>query len=876
MIGRRRELEALDALFNDGARLVSIVGPGGMGKTTLAHRFTAEQVGLYGESGDGGSWFCELGGIESPQGFSVAIAEALGIRLSPTEDSHRLVRELAAKLARRGRLLLVLDNVEQLAPLAAETIAPLVGTAPRLRLLVTTRVALDLAEEHRFPLEGLPLGSSELPEDLSDAAQLFERRARQVRPDLFLDASSRPTIAAIVRDLSGIPLAIELAASKASILSLPQILERITGRERLSRTQGAMRHSSVGAVVIDSLRLLSGEARLCLRAASVFRGGFSLEALEYVAGETLDATASGAPQNASLSTARLLEQLVNHSLVRVLFEGEEKAPRYAIYEVIRAELESELGDSQTEMDHHLRYFVARARSGDPSSRRLDVDNFQIAFDRASARGDDSAMLAIVFVLHDLYTARSDHVASLVGLDAVLRNKKPASTEIAEAFVRRGIVRTTLGDLLKAEGELTAGIAMAEEVEAKAIAALGHASLGVLIELHGDTRRAREAYQRALQFLDAAPERESAGLRAKIHAGLAHAARREGTLAEAEHEIGIARELYRSANDEAGTLAMLSEGAIVSLFRKEYERARNLLAEALVRAKEHRVRDREAAILTVQGTLEQELEGDLPARLDRAAQLHQSALAIFRSTGHAYAESATLYYLGGCHLERGQVDDALRLFEMALSGIRRLRVPRYEALILSAIGALHARRSELTRATECFTLAEKMAADCPDEPSLHATLSIHKLHIEFSDAAVKEGERLAAAAPCDDPRFALRILKGRRSHAPEEVQALLIRGDGFAFRASGQANWTDLTKRTTLARILSTMAKTRIDSPGVGLSVEEILEAGWPDERVRYDAATNRVYVALAELRRLGLREWILTEPSGYRLTTDAQVSYQEA
>lgn len=139
--------------------------------------------------------------------------------------------------------------------------------------------------------------------------------------------------------------------------------------------------------------------------------------------------------------------------------------------------------------------------------------------------------------------------------------------------------------------------------------------------------------------------------------------------------------------------------------------------------------------------------------------------------------------------------------------------------------------------------------------------------------------MAALRPCDDPRFALRILEracdaaGRNRAGIDGTSApvLVVRAEGKAFLPSSGAEEIDLRRRAPLARILHALARCRVESPGEALRVDDILAAGWPGERVRYDAGANRVYVALAELRKLGLRDWLVSDASGYRLATSQRV-----
>ncbi len=202
------------------------------------------------------------------------------------------------------------------------------------------------------------------------------------------------------------------------------------------------------------------------------------------------------------------------------------------------------------------------------------------------------------------------------------------------------------------------------------------------------------------------------------------------------------------------------------------------------------------------------------------------------------------------------------------------MPRYVALILGCRATIHADAGVPLLAESSLGLGRRAAAACTSEPALLATLDIHALHVAFAaapadgrDAILAEARGRAAPFLSDDPRFALGLLE-LRAH-PADVTgdgALVVGENGHRFRAPGARAWTDLERRAPLRRVLLALARERRDAPGETLAVDQILAAGWPGERVGYAAAANRVYVALATLRKLGLRDVILTGEGGYLLS----------
>jgi predicted ATPase/class 3 adenylate cyclase len=267
-VGRERELAEVLALL-DVHRIVTLTGPGGSGKTRLALQAAAESVGRYSD----GVWFVSLAAARDPQLIEPTIARVVG----GPDDLHAFLRG--------KRTLLVLDNLEQLLPDAADIVVGLDA-----RILATSRSRLNVAAEQEFPVPTLPI---------DDAARLFTQRARQLEPGFEPDAAVRQ----IAERLDGLPLALELAAGRVKVLTPGQILDRL-GRSLDLLTSGAHdapeRQRTLRGTVDWSYRLLAGDERRLFARLAVFAGSFELEAAEAVCSAELDA----------------LQSLVDKSLVR--------------------------------------------------------------------------------------------------------------------------------------------------------------------------------------------------------------------------------------------------------------------------------------------------------------------------------------------------------------------------------------------------------------------------------------------------------------------------------------------------------------------------------------------------------------------------------
>ena len=346
MIGRADELARLDALSRAGARLITLGGPGGVGKTRLAQHWAEEHLADFG----GGTFFVDLAATNDEAGLFRAIARALDVQLASDPDV-----QLGHALHARGKVLLVVDNFEQLVAQAAHLGAWL-GAAPELTVLTTSRQRLGLRGEHLLDLDPLPLPP---PAEAASVA-LFVRRAQQLRPDFTLDSDTLPVVVDIVRRLDGLPLALELAAARMRALGIVQL------RDRLQKSLGVLkeearpdRQRTLLAAIAWSWQLLTPEEQVVLREASVFRGAFELDAAESVVSAADDAL-------------DLIQGLVDKSLVRAENAGAGRR-RYRLLESIRAFGEDKLaasGHEKAVRDRHARWIFTFAASSTTDPHQL--------------------------------------------------------------------------------------------------------------------------------------------------------------------------------------------------------------------------------------------------------------------------------------------------------------------------------------------------------------------------------------------------------------------------------------------------------------------------------------------------------------------------
>jgi len=422
LIGRAVERASLvEELRRGQRRLITLVGPGGIGKTYLAIHVAAELAadGAGPAPFPNGVALVPLAAVHTAEAVPAAIAEALGL---PLAGQWPASEQLAEALRGRG-LLLVLDNCEQLlAPALADAfpalIARLLAGAPQLAILATSRERLRLRDEQVLVLGGLDLPDANMDgqAERSSAVQLFLERARLANPTMALGSDERQAIAQVCRRLEGMPLALELAAAWARALTPLEIaaeLQRSLDFLTSDAHDIVARHRSIRAALDHSWRLLADAERAALARMAVFSGGFDREAAVAVAG-------------ANLPT---LVALVDKSLVRAAPAA--GVTRYTLHDLVRQycgeRLASEAGDSRGAEARHVAYFAGLLRhclseqGGETTPEvwaRLarEGENLRAAWERAATAGDGATVLAMapgLMTLYD-YQGRLQEAVSIFG------------------------------------------------------------------------------------------------------------------------------------------------------------------------------------------------------------------------------------------------------------------------------------------------------------------------------------------------------------------------------------------------------------------------------------------------------------------------------
>ncbi|MEU8709908.1 BTAD domain-containing putative transcriptional regulator [Streptomyces sp. NPDC048565] len=625
LLGRDDALEQ-GALLVAANRLVTITGPGGVGKTRLA---LATAGGLSGEFPDG-VWLVECEGLGAPeQGAgrwhlaphvlaTLGIQEAAGHSDAPSADGSRALRQLVDYAADR-RMLLVLDNCEHVLDGIAELVRRLLEQAPGVKVLATSREPLRLPGETVLPLPPLRLPGSAEPAELerSSAVDLFVERARSADPSFVLDADAAPAVVAMCRRLDGIPLALELAATRVRALGVHELLDRLDDRFRVlnSGYRGApRRQQTLHATIEWSWSLLTPQEQTVLRRLSVHSGGCTLAAAEEVC---------GGGEVAADEVMDILSRLVDRSLVTR--SDSQAAPRYRLLESVCAYVKSRLresGEAPGVALRHARHYTALAERAQPHLhgpeqhhwlRRLSAEsaNFRRAVEETADGEADGLTLRLVnaLVWFWLLTGRLAEARRALSCALAVAPERSLSAPAVEAATWCEGIGLLLGEI---------------EPEKQCLAPRRDQARGEL---------------------------PSAGI-ARATWFVGHALWEVGALGSAERWVNAALADFRALRDAWGVAAALSSRAALAMTTGDLDALHDDALEA--RAQFTEQGDAWGQLKAAQ---ELAVHAEITAAYDKAAQLHREGLRMAESLELWSEVSRQLSGLGRIALLSGRYDEA---------------------------------------------------------------------------------------------------------------------------------------------------------------------------------------------------------------------------
>lgn len=712
-IGRGREVDEVGGrLLRSDVRLLTLTGPGGTGKTRLALQVAAAVTGEFSD----GVYFVDLSTIAQPELVPAEIAHTLGLK----EHSPRPLLESLEEHLGEKQVLMVLDNFEQVV-LAGSFLAQLLVTCPQLKVLATSRIVLRVSGEHLYPVPPMTLPDPRCPlppERLAEceAVRLFLTRAQARKPGFQVTPENASAVTEICRRLDGLPLAIELAAARAGLLSPQAMLARLGDRLALL-TGGAQdlptRQQTVRATLDWSYDLLGRPERSLLGTLSVFAGGAGLEAAEAVCGPDGDAHILGG-----------LSSLVDQSLVR----QEERSGgeiRFGMLETVRdyalARL-AESGEWGPAHRRHAEYYLrlveaAEAELHGPRQsdwlRRVDeeTDNVRSALRWSQESGQTGLGLRLGSALRDFWRLRGRMTEGRAWLEGLLASQESSGLGVQEGIRARAMgAGATLawaqGDFRRAEQLATEGLMLNRKQGHPAGVADTLHTLASVAHGRGEYRRAEGLYGEALALY------RDLGDRMEVSSALndlGMLARDLGDWARSRtlHEESLA--IRQALGGESAIAQSLYNLGLAAHLQGDYEQAEIRLAEGLALFRDL------GDVLGVADSLND--LGRLPqVRRDwrRAVALFEEALSVYQGLGDERGAARTLNNLGLIAYDRGEYERAVELHEESHSIHSRLGSRWGAGISLYDLGnALHA-LGNLERAGEAYQEALRLMREAGDQ------------------------------------------------------------------------------------------------------------------------------------------------------------------
>ena len=814
LVGRVKEQQDVAGALYAG-RLVTLTGPGGVGKTRLAMAVAAQAQQRF----SGRAWWVELAPVARGDMVAHVIADALGARDAPGAD---LVDSVAGRIGEHPGLL-VLDNCEHLTPACREVAGRLLAACPRLHILATSREPLGADGESRWPLPPLTVPQADGPgaQELtsSEAVQFFVDRARAVLPGFEITDDNAELIGQLCRRLDGLPLAIELATAKLRVLAVSQVLAALDDVFKLlvGGSPGApARHQTLRAALDWSYDMLRPAEQAAFRRLSAFAGPFGLAAAEHVA--TL-----GGTQPADVLD--LLARLVDRSLVVVGHTAAEA--RYRMLATVRRygrERLAEAGEQPAASQALLSVYLDLAERTETeltgpdqaeAAERLqaEVHNLRSVLQAARDAGDVTATLRLAGALSSFWYLRGHYREGREWLDWALAAPSDAPARVrAKALSRSGMLAHLQCEYPAAVRRMEGALRIYRELEDRRGAAGALQALGCVAREQSRYARARELHEECLGEFEALGDRRAV---ASTHGQLGFVAWLEGDFAAATAECTRALAVFTELGDVEGMAGELLSLGVVAQYRGEYAAAARQLERSRALAAQVGFREGVAWALHELGLLALR-RGD-----QEAEALLREALDIHRDLGDRWRLASVLDDLAAAALaaQPPRPGQAARL----LGAAQQVR---------DAIGTAIApcERADHAR-TEAGARAALGDAACADLISTGAAESLDSVIGDYPRGQVPAAPQAGARSPSDKLKLRIRLLG-------ESTVCL-------AGRPLTTADWSYAKPRELLYLFASSAP----------LSREQVGLALWPD--LAESQLRNALHSALRQLRRtLGDAGWV--------------------
>jgi predicted ATPase/DNA-binding XRE family transcriptional regulator len=578
-IGRERELAEIIKLTRK-YRLITLSGPGGVGKTRLSIKVGEQVLGDYAD----GVWLVELASLSDPVLLTQTVIKPFGIAAqTKTSPAEILINFLRAKA-----ILLVLDNCEHLLEACAQLADTLLKNCANLKILATSRESLGITGEAAYPVPSLGLPNlAQLLKNFRDyeSVRLFEERAQLAKLDFSLTLENASSVAQICHRLDGIPLAIELAAAHVNMFSTEQIAARLNESFNLltggSRT-ALPRQQTIRASIEWSWNLLSDTERILLRRLSIFAGGWILEAAESVCSSN---------DVKSDQILNLMTELVSKSLV-VMNQDSGRDTRYHLLEIIRQYTYEKLKEAKEETairNRYLDFFVTFAENVEPRLKdaqlsvwlnrlETDRDNLRDALGLASSAGDFEKQARLASALARFWVIRGPMMEGRRWLESVFSHSEDLPLSIcAKTYLATGLLVFNQGEYTAARPLLVHSLSLARELYDRQLMAESLRMLGITIHNVGDSVKSRELLTEGLTIFRELGEQWGIGW-SLIY--LAIVAKNEGDLATAYTFLEESLKVFRQLDEKRSIAWSLIELASIAYKQQDYMKTESFSRESL--------------------------------------------------------------------------------------------------------------------------------------------------------------------------------------------------------------------------------------------------------------------------------------------------------
>ena len=741
-IGREKQQAELQALLAT-APLVTLLGPGGIGKTRLALQVAEAVRERYRE----GVWMVELAELTEPSLLAQTVASALGMREEPGQSLTRTLLDYF-----KGKhLLLLLDNCEHLIAACATLAASLLKACPHLTILATSRELLQIPGENAYPVPSLAVPDSRhLPaiESLAEyeAVRLFLDRALLVQPAFAITPANALSLASLCQRLDGIPLALELSAARIRSLSVEEINARLDNRFRLltGGSRAALpRQQTLRALIDWSYDLLNAREKALFHRLSVFAGGWTLEAAEQVC--------SGG-EIEEWEALDLLTSLVDKSLV--VAETEQGKTRYRLLETLREygrDRLEESGEAEILRQRHQAFFVALAVEAEPKLKGAEQTEW-------------------------LKHLEDEHENLRSALDESFKQKEGSPNTLSGETALRfcGMLQRfwwTRGHLSEGREWSERALRQTDAQERTRERARTLHGAGVMARMQGDYISARTYHEQSLDIQREFGDRE--GIAISLNSlGSVTEAQGEYASALAYHEESLA--IRREIGDRRGIAASLNSLGNIAYYQSDFDSARAYFEQSLDIQREVGDRKGIATSLNNLGNVT-EVQGDYAS----ARSCHDESLSLFREIGDRRGIAASLNSLGNVTSDQNDFDSARVYYKECLDIQQEMGDRSAAATSLNNLGLMAHHQSDFAFARACYEQSLSLVREIGDRNGV--ALSLNNLGL-VADSL----EDYASALAYHEESLSIRREIGDRSGVAYSLHSLgnvaYLQGDYASARA----------------------------------------------------------------------------------------------